>query len=81
MFAKYHTKNKGYIISFIFHDKLDGHTKVIVISDLFQGFFNANGVEYAIGYALDVIGYTSRSAKNYGCLISRVLLSKVTVWL
>jgi hypothetical protein len=28
-----HQKNKGYIKSFIFDDKLDGHTKVIVISD------------------------------------------------
>ena len=36
MCAKYYTKNKGYIKSFIFHDKLDGHTKVIVISDFFQ---------------------------------------------
>ena len=36
MCAKYHTKNKGYIKSFIFHDKLDGYTKVIVISDFFQ---------------------------------------------
>jgi hypothetical protein len=30
--AEYQTKNKGYITSFIFHDKLVGHTKVIVIS-------------------------------------------------
>jgi hypothetical protein len=41
MRAKYHTKNKGYIKSFIFHDrwtyKLDGHTKgIVVISDLFK---------------------------------------------
>jgi hypothetical protein len=36
MCAKYYTKNKGYIKSFIFHGKLDGHTKVIVISDIFQ---------------------------------------------
>jgi hypothetical protein len=32
----FHTKNKGYIKSFIFYDKLDGQTKVIVISDFFQ---------------------------------------------
>jgi hypothetical protein len=36
MWSKYHTKNKSYIISYIFHDKLDGHTKLIVISDFFQ---------------------------------------------
>ena len=35
MCAKYHTNKKGYIISFIFHDKLDGHTQIIVISDFF----------------------------------------------
>ena len=45
-----------------------------------KGFFNGNGVEYDIGYAFNAIGYASRGAKNYGCLISRVLLSKVTVW-
>ena len=36
MCAKYQTKNKDYIISFVFHDKLDGHTKVVVISDFLQ---------------------------------------------
>jgi hypothetical protein len=45
-----------------------------------KGFFNGNGVGFDIGYAFDVNGYASRGAKNYDCLIFRVLLS-VTVWL
>jgi hypothetical protein len=36
MCVKFNTKDKGSIISFIFHDKLDGHTKHIVIADFFQ---------------------------------------------
>jgi hypothetical protein len=44
-----------------------------------KGFFNCSGVEYDIGYAFNVIGYMCRGAN--GCLISRVLLSKVNVWL
>ena len=38
---------------------------------------NINGVGYDIGYAFDVI--TSRGAENYDCLLSGVLLSKLTV--
>ena len=34
-----------------------------------KGFFNGNGVEYDIGYAFNAIGYASRGAKNYGCLM------------
>ena len=45
-----------------------------------KDFFNGNGVGYDIGYAFNVLGYASRGAENYGCLISMVLLSKVTVW-
>jgi hypothetical protein len=46
-----------------------------------MGFFNVNGVEYDIGYAFNVIAMPVAVANNYGCLISRVLLFKVTVWL
>jgi hypothetical protein len=36
MCVKFNTKDKGSVISFILHDKLDGHTKHIVIADFFQ---------------------------------------------
>jgi heme-degrading monooxygenase HmoA len=63
---QYHTKNKGYIKSFIFHDKLDGHTKVIVIS-VFQ-----NAVlfmDFQMGFK-DFQMFKSSKIINNVCLIS-----------